>query len=122
MLEKNKFIFIAEGVLRGIILTTILFLVLASIMTFTEVNNSFTSVFYLLTTLVSIMYGAIYSAKKIQKRGWLVGLIIAIMYMIVLYVVSIMSHNSTGLDSSRIIRILLALVVGTLSGMLGINL
>ena len=122
MLEKNKFIFIAEGVLRGIILTTILFLVLASIMTFTEANNSFTSVFYLLTTLVSIMYGAVYSAKKIQRRGWLVGLAIAIMYMIILYVVSIMSNNSTGMDSSRIIRTVLALVVGTLSGMLGINL
>ncbi len=122
MLEKNKFIFIAEGVLRGIILTTILFLILASIMTFTEVNNSFTSVFYLLTTLVSIMYGAVYSAKKIQRRGWLVGLAIAIMYMIILYVVSIMSNNSTGMDSSRIIRTVLALVVGTLSGMLGINL
>ncbi|WP_243108113.1 TIGR04086 family membrane protein [Clostridium sp. JN-9] len=122
MLEKNKFIFIAEGVLRGIILTTILFLVLASIMTFTEVNNSFTSVFYLLTTLVSIMYGAVYSAKKIQRKGWLVGLAMAIMYMIILYAVSIASNNSTGMDSSRIIRTILALVVGTLSGMLGINL
>ena len=122
MLEKNKFIFIAEGVLRGIILTTILFLVLASIMTFTEVNNSFTSVFYLLTTLVSITYGAVYSAKKIQRKGWLVGLAMAIMYMIILYAVSIASNNSTGMDSSRIIRTILALVVGTLSGMLGINL
>ncbi|QAT41602.1 TIGR04086 family membrane protein [Clostridium sp. JN-9] len=121
-MEKNKFIFIAEGVLRGIILTTILFLVLASIMTFTEVNNSFTSVFYLLTTLVSIMYGAVYSAKKIQRKGWLVGLAMAIMYMIILYAVSIASNNSTGMDSSRIIRTILALVVGTLSGMLGINL
>lgn len=121
-MERNKYILTFEGVLRAIILTTVLFLILASIMTFTEVNNSFTSVFYLLTTLVSIMYGVIYSTKKIQKRGWLVGLIIAVFYMAIIYIVSIISNNPPGLDSSRIIRILLALTVGILSGMLGINL
>lgn len=121
-MEKNSYVPIAEGVLRGVMLTTVLFLVFAGIMTFKEVSEGATSAFYTVTMALSIIYAAIYSVKKIKSRGWLVGLIVAFLYMLVIYLVSMLSHNTGAMNSARLVRFLLALGVGTLSGMLGINL
>lgn len=112
----------AEGVLRGFIITVVLLLLFAVTMTFTEVNESISSSFYLITTLLSIMYGTIYAVRKIKRKGWLVGIVVALLYLVVLYVVSVISGNSAVIGADRIWRFSLALAVGTLSGMLGINL
>ncbi|WP_123054270.1 TIGR04086 family membrane protein [Clostridium sp. JN-1] len=123
-MEKNNstsYVPAAEGVLRGFIMTVILLLIFAVIMTFTEVSDKVSSMFYLVTTLLSIMYGSIYAVKKIKKRGWLIGIMVAVLYLLVLYIVSIISGNSAVLGIDRIKRFGLALLVGILSGMIGVN-
>jgi putative membrane protein (TIGR04086 family) len=121
-LERNTYIHTGEGILRGVILTVILLLIYAVIMTFTEVSDGISSSFYLVTTLVSIMYGSIYAVKKINKRGWLIGIVVAIVYMLIIYIVSVISGNSAVIGVNRILRLLIAFTVGALSGMLGVNL
>jgi putative membrane protein (TIGR04086 family) len=120
--RSNHYLPAAEGVLRGFIITVVLLLIFAVILTFTEVNESISSLFYLITTLLSIMYGSIYAVRKIKRRGWLVGILVALLYLLVLYIVSVVSGNSSVIGTDRLMRISLALIVGTLSGMLGINL
>lgn len=122
-MEKNSgYLPAAEGVLRGFIITVVLLLIFAVIMTFTEVSERASSVFYLVTTILSIMYGSIYAVRKIKKRGWLIGIIVTLLYLLVLYIVSIVSGNSSVIGTDRVTRVLLALIVGALSGMIGINL
>lgn len=122
MERSSNYLPAAEGVLRGFIITVVLLLIFAVIMTFTEVNESVSSLFYLITTLLSIMYGSIYAVRKIKRRGWFVGIVVALLYLLVLYIVSVASGNSSVIGTNRLMRFSLALVVGTLSGMLGINL
>lgn len=122
MEKNNGYLPAAEGVLRGFIITVVLLLIFAVIMTFTEVSERASSVFYLVTTILSIMYGSIYAVRKIKKRGWLIGIIVTLLYLLVLYIVSIVSGNSSVIGTDRITRVLLALIVGALSGMIGINL
>lgn len=122
-MEKNNiYLPAAEGVLRGFIITVVLLLIFAVIMTFTEVSERASSIFYLVTTILSIMYGSIYAVRKIKKRGWLIGILVTVLYLLVLYIVSIISGNSSVIGADRINRFLIALVVGALSGMIGINL
>lgn len=122
-MDRKYFLPIAEGVLRGFILTLILILIYAAIMTFTDISSGVSSVFYMITTLVSIMYGAIYAVRKVKKKGWVIGLIISITYMIILYLLYIISGKDSTLiyNQSTLIRLALAVAVGILSGMLGIN-
>ena len=122
MEKKSIYLPAAEGVLRGFIITVVLLLLFAVIMTFVDVSGKVSSIFYLVTTILSIMYGSIYAVRKIKKRGWLVGVIVTILYLLVLYIVSIVSGNSSVIGVDRITRLLLALLVGALSGMIGINL
>lgn len=122
-MDRKYFLPIAEGVLRGFILTLILILIYAAIMTFTDISSGVSSVFYMITTLISIMYGTVYSVRKVKKKGWVIGLIISITYMIILYLLYIISGKDSTLiyNQSTLIRLALAAAVGILSGMLGIN-
>ncbi|EJP6472756.1 TIGR04086 family membrane protein [Clostridium botulinum] len=121
MLNKKNTDFIVQGILRAVILTVIMLLLFAVVLTFTDVSEKISSIIYLLITILSIMYGTIYSVRKINKKGWLIGLVISIIYMIIIYIISIVSGNTLTLGTDRFIRILLALILGMLSGMLGIN-
>lgn len=122
-MDRKYFLPIAEGVLRGFILTLILILIYAAIMTFTDISSGVSSVFYMITTLISIMYGTVYAVRKVKKKGWVLGLIISITYMIILYLLYIISGKDSTLiyNQSTLIRLALAVAVGILSGMLGIN-
>lgn len=122
-MDRKYFLPIAEGVLRGFILTLILILIYAAIMTFTDISSGVSSVFYMITTLISIMYGTVYAVRKVKKKGWIIGLIISITYMIILYLLYIISGKDSTLiyNQSTLIRLALAVAVGILSGMLGIN-
>lgn len=122
MEKNNGYLPAAEGVLRGVIITVVLLLIFAVVMTFTEVSEKASSTFYLVTTILSIMYGSIYAVRKIKRRGWLVGIIVTILYLLVLYIVSVISGNPSVVGADRIPRILLAVIVGALSGIIGINL
>lgn len=120
-MEKTNFLPIGYGVLRSTIITVIFMIVYAIIMSFVDIGEKTNAIFYLVTTVLSIMYGSIYAVRKINKKGWLTGLIVAMMYMLIIYVVSLIAGNSPNLEYRGIIRVLLALAVGALSGMLGIN-
>ncbi|MBP2032500.1 putative membrane protein (TIGR04086 family) [Clostridium algifaecis] len=122
MEKYNNYIPTAEGVLRSFIVTVLMLLIFAVVMTFIEVNEYISSIFYIVTTILSIMYGAIYAAEKIKRKGWLVGIIVAIMYITILYMVSIISGNSFVIGADGIKRFALAIVVGSISGMIGVNL
>ncbi|AVQ47285.1 TIGR04086 family membrane protein [Clostridium sporogenes] len=121
MLNKKNTEFIVQGLLRAIIITVIMLLIFAVILTFKDIGEKISSIIYLLITILSIMYGTIYAVRKINKKGWLIGLVISIIYMVIIYIISIVSGNTLTFGTDRFIRIFLALILGILSGMLGIN-
>ncbi|PIH05390.1 TIGR04086 family membrane protein [Clostridium combesii] len=121
MLNKKNTEFIVQGLLRAIIITVIMLLIFAVILTFKDIGEKISSIIYLLITIFSIMYGTIYAVRKINKKGWLIGLVISIIYMTIIYIISIVSGNTLTFGTDRFIRIFLALILGILSGMLGIN-
>lgn len=121
-MEENKlYLKVGTGVFRAAIITILCLIVFAIIMSFTEVSNQVFSVYYLVVTSVSIVYGAMYSAKKNNRKGWLVGILVAVLYMLALYLVSGIFFGDFSMDSKDLLRLALALLVGALSGMLGIN-
>jgi putative membrane protein (TIGR04086 family) len=122
-LEKgSNYLPAVEGVLRGFIITVILLLIFAVMMTFIDIGLRVRYIFYVITNILSIMYGVIYAVRKIGKKGWLVGIGVTLLYLFILYVVSVVSGNSAAISSYGVKRLLLDLIVGALSGMIAINL
>ncbi len=114
MLNKKNTEFIVQGLLRAIIITVIMLLIFAVILTFKDIGEKISSIIYLLITILSIMYGTIYAVRKINKKGWLIGLVISIIYMAIIYIISIVSGNTLTFGTDRFIRIFLALILGIL--------
>lgn len=121
-MEESKLMAkVGNGVFRASIITILLLIIFAIIMSTTEVGNQVISVYILVVTSISIVYGAIYAAKKNNRKGWLVGILVAALYMLVLYLISGIFFGDFSLNYKDFFRLILALLVGALSGMLGIN-
>lgn len=121
MNEKNDIIYVCEGVLRGFFLTLVLIVIYTVITYFTKTNDKTASAFYVIITALGVMYGAIYAVRKIKRRGWLNGMLVGVFYMLVIFIISLLSGRGASISSYAILRFVLAIFVGTLSGMLGIN-
>ena len=122
MENKIKYSCAAEGVFRAAILTLIVLVIYTIITTYLPANMKVTSVFYIVITLVSVLYGAVFAAKKAGEKGWLMGILVGATYMLILYLVKIFGGGSAAIGMREIVRTALALGIGALSGMLGINL
>ncbi|WP_051931586.1 TIGR04086 family membrane protein [Clostridium sp. KNHs214] len=110
-----------KGLIRACIVTLLGMIVFSIINFLFPASEGFRSIFILIITLISIMYGAVYASRKSRKNGWIIGIALAFMYMLIFYLISVVAGRETALAANDYIRIALALLVGTLSGMLGIN-
>lgn len=122
MENKIKFSCVGVGVLRGTILTLILLVIYSGVTTLVPDNLKVKSILFMVFTCVSVLYGAAYAAKKAQQKGWIIGILVAIVYCVLLYIVSIIAGRDAAITIKDVVRLVLAMAVGTLSGMLGINL
>ncbi len=120
--NKVKYSYAAEGVFRASILTLIVLVIYSVVTTYLPASLKVTSVFYIVLTLISVLYGAVFAAKKAGEKGWLMGILVAAAYMLILYLVKVFGGGSTAIGMREITRTVLALGIGALSGMLGINL
>lgn len=123
-MEENKSIgaSLGEGLFRSFILTMILLIILSIILTLASLSDKVANVATSVLTMVSIVYGAAYSAKKAKRKGWVLGILTALTYMIIIYIVAVLRGRGFALEGKDFVRIAFALAIGTLSGMLGINL
>lgn len=121
MENGSKYVYIGKGVFRGFLLTLVLILIYCIIATFVDINAAIRSVFFIVGTSLSIMYGSVYATKKIKKKGWVIGFFVAMIYILIIYLISLIAGREVVLSSNDFYRILLAALVGILSGMLGIN-
>ncbi|MFL0251766.1 TIGR04086 family membrane protein [Clostridium neuense] len=109
------------GVLRAFVITLIVILIFAFVATKVHFSDGITNMIIMVSTLISIMYGSIYASKKSGRKGWLNGLLVGGLYIVIFYIVSIICGSSSKLEVRDFVRVVLAVLVGTLSGMLGIN-
>jgi putative membrane protein (TIGR04086 family) len=121
-MSESKGTKVMKGTLRGVILTLIMLGVLSIIMSFKELSSQFISVYILVVTCLSIIFGSIYTARKNNEKGWIMGFLVSVCYMLILYLASIIFFRDLSFGIGDILRIIIAVVVGTLAGMLGINL
>lgn len=120
--SKSFYISVLEGVLRGFFMTLAILLLYAVFAHFVQVNESLTSILIIIATLFSVVYGSVYASRKTGKRGWLNGLAVAILYIIIFYIVALLSQSRDAtIGINDLARVAICIFVGILSGMLGLN-
>ena len=119
---KNYFTNVLKGLVGALAVTVLLTAIFSLIVSFVDFSPSvFSGVFVVITSL-GLIFGTIVGAKLYGKKGWLVGLAVGILFYIALYVIGILFGAEATLGFYDLIKFSLCVLVGVLSGMLGINL
>lgn len=106
----------------AIIISIILLAIYGVILTYTALSESTMPIFVTAITIISITASAIYVAVKVDSKGWLNGAIAGLIYMVVLFLISLLFKTGTVIEKGIIVKIFIGFLVGGLAGMIGINL
>lgn len=117
--EKFYSVYI-KAVSRGIVLSILLILFVAAIFYFSSFTEDFLNSAIWIITIVSICYSSIYGAFKIGSRGYLHGAAIGALYMILLTIIATLAERGTLNLRYYLVSFIMSIVVGALSGMIGI--
>jgi putative membrane protein (TIGR04086 family) len=122
-MENNKYVkSVVKGTLGTIIFSFIGIALLSMLMSKLVFSKGIFNMVYVIISLCSLSLGAIIGAKKNEARGWLVGFGVALGYYIVMFILSSSLSGEITFKLFDLTKLAIALAVGTLAGMLGINL
>lgn len=119
---KNPTIELIRSVGLAYLLTLIILVLLASILSLTEFPEGMMNSAVIVATLISIMFAGSIFARHVKTRGWISGSIAGVSYMLILYLVSSTAIGSFRSSQYLIAMVLAGIAAGALGGILGINL
>lgn len=119
--RSNIFLDTIKGTIIGLIITMILILIFSIIMTYTKLSEELIPLFSSVIMILSISIGAIIISRKIEKRGWLCGGLVGVFYFIIFFLLSTIFFKDFNLGTYYLIKGLVAVVTGSIGGMIGIN-
>lgn len=122
-MENTKYFkSVLKGTVGTLIFSFIGVAVLSILMTKLAFSKGIFNAIYVIISLCSLSLGAIIGAKRNESRGWLVGFGVALGYYLVLFILASCFSGELVFNLFDLVKLTIALVVGTLAGMLGINL
>lgn len=119
---KKFFKAVFKGVLLSSVLTLLSLLVLSLVMMNFELSSETYNWIYVAISTVSMVIGTVVAVKINEEKGWLVGLCLAFLYYIIFFLFAGLVGGGVVISSLFFIKLLLALIIGVLAGILGINL
>lgn len=122
-MEKSKYLkSVFKGTIGSMLMSFIGIVILSGLMTKFVFSEGIFNMLYVVISLVALSIGAIIGAKKNESKGWLVGFGVAMGYYLGLFILSSLLDGEVSFRLFELAKLSIALVIGTLAGMLGINL
>ncbi|CDF58337.1 TIGR04086 family membrane protein [Thermobrachium celere] len=119
-IRENIALIYLKSISRGVILSIILLLITALVFHYTNWDPKHVDTVTFIITVLSIVYASIYGCFKIKSKGYLHGGIIGLLYMVVIAMVSLFVQKGNINFKGLIIMLVMALVIGVFSGLIGI--
>ena len=113
---------ILKGMVTAIIMMLFMLILLSIIMTKFDLTEKVYNVVYIVLTTISLVVGAVLSAKCNGRKGWLVGLVSGILFYGVTYLFGGLASGVFVFSSVQMYKLIGSAIIGTISGMLGVNL
>ena len=122
MSESSFLRSILKGVVTGTIMMLFMLLLLSMIMTKFDLTEKVYNIVYIVLTTISLVVGAVLSAKCNGRKGWLVGLVSGILFYGITYVFGGLASGVFAFTLVQLYKLIGSAIIGTISGMLGVNL
>lgn len=119
---SKNIIRIVKGSITAIILTLILLLIFATLLTYTNLKENTINPVIIVITGISILVGSSISTLKIKKNGLINGFFVGLIYIITIYLISSIILTGFKVNFYSIIMILVSIIMGMIGGIIGVNL
>ena len=122
-MDKGKYVkTIFKGVMVSIILTMFLLLLLSFVMMTIELSEKNYNLIFAIITMVALSIGALIASKFNEKKGYLTGFIVGIIFFIFIFFLRTIISGGITLGREEIYSLSISIFIGTVSGILGVNL
>lgn len=121
MENNNYFKCVLKGTVGTLLFTFSGIVVLSFLMTKLMFSKHMFNVLYLVISLISLAFGAMIAAKKKQSKGLLVGFGVTVFYSVIIYIVCLIINGGFSFNMFELFKLVAALIVGGLGGVLGVN-
>lgn len=119
--ENNSIVNIIKGVGISLIVTVVLLIIFAIILTYTKIQENVINPVIMIITAISILIGSSLGNIKIKKNGLINGAVIGAIYVIFIYLISSLLNWKFMLNAQSIIMIVISILFGILGGIIGVN-
>lgn len=120
--DENKLMIIIKSVFLALIISLICIIIYAVVLSITPVSDDTMSIITQVITMISIVAASIYCSRRTGSRGWLYGLVIGIVFVLVVIPISMLWGQMPTFDKYFIAKLLMASLVGLIGGIIGVNL
>ena len=125
-INENEFskniIRILKGSVTAIILTLVLLLIFALLLTYTSITENVIKPVIIVVSGISILVGSSISTLTIKKNGMLNGCLVGLIYILSLYLISSITGTGFTINLYSLIMIIVCIVTGIIGGVIGVNL
>ena len=119
--NTNSIVRILKGSAISIVVSLVLLIIFAALLTYTNVNENTMPTVIIIITALSILIGSEISTGKIKKNGILNGALVGIIYIMFLYLISSIITRNFSLNNYAIIMIVTSVLIGGIGGIIGVN-
>lgn len=119
--DKIYFVYL-KSITRGVVLSVLLLLISAFVFYYTSLDEKYMSNVVWIITVLGICYSGIFGSHKIGSKGLIHGMAIGVIYIALLGVIALLAENGDINLISYIIMFAMAVIIGGLSGMIGVML
>ena len=113
---------IIKGSIFAIVLSIILLLIFAIVLTYTNLEENTIKPIIIVITGISILIGSSISTLTIKKNGMVNGGIVGLTYMLIMLIISGVTSKGLTFNIYSIAMILVSILMGIIGGILGVNL
>lgn len=114
--------YIFKGTVLALVISLLVCLLLSLALFLTPVPERIVPYAVYITSIFSIIIGSAYAAKRIQSKGWLNGGLTGLTFIVILLILTKVFGLDLDMNLNLLTKLLLAFVLGSIGGILGLNL
>lgn len=119
--SKNSIMAILGGALLSISITLILILVFALFIRYFDISNNWIFPVNQVIKIISLFIGIIVALKKLKNKGLMNGILIAITYFILSYLIFSILQGKFSISLNNLYDFILTMLMGGLIGIIVVN-
>lgn len=120
-INENNIKKILIGSSISIAFTLIGLLIFSLLLTYTGIKENTIPTVTIIISAVSILIGSTIAISKTKKNGIMNGFLVALIYVLFIYLLSSIIEKNFNLNMHSIIMIIACLITGCIGGIIGVN-